>query len=330
MPVTTDLTAEQHGSQRIFVTRYGNVDRKKIREELAERAAAGQITTRDERILEYLRELHVLSVDQVRRLLWPNGRPKTTYNRLNTLKNYHLLSRARVPTREMTAWGLAGEHVYSLGVGGWLWLSEEVNSDIVARSLRRDQVLHDLLVAELCVRFTEAVWQRGEPWQLTWVGEEAAAYYESTRSDEARFPVVAPDGLAILKRRQGKNTASLPLFFEVDRTREAHGRPSSDWGRKVNGYNRFYKEGWQAHPQLSNLPEFPVVAVVTHGAQRLLNLAQAIKNHRKEPVAYYLALWSDLMAGADILSTPAWLMMTPDGNIIGLEREQRAALLAAG
>ena len=56
----------------------------------------------------------------MRRLLWPNGRPKTTYNRLNTLKNYHLLSRARVPVQEMATWGLAGEHVYSLGVGAWL------------------------------------------------------------------------------------------------------------------------------------------------------------------------------------------------------------------
>ena len=36
-----------------------------------------------------------------------------------------------------------------------MWLREDVNSDIIARSLKREQVLHDLLVAEVCVRIIE-------------------------------------------------------------------------------------------------------------------------------------------------------------------------------
>jgi hypothetical protein len=81
------------------------------------------------------------------------------------------------------------------------------------------------------------------------------------------------------------------------------------------------------HPHLSDLPSFPWVAVITHGAQRLLNLAQAIQKHRQEPVIYYLALWEDLMVDGDMLAAPAWLILTQEGKVIGLKREQRQPLL---
>jgi hypothetical protein len=198
-----------------------------------------------------------------------------------------------------------------------------VNPALLYRHLKRDQVLHDLLVAELYVRLTEAVRARGETWSLTWVGEQGASFYDG----DTPTPVIAPDGLAVVQHQRGEKVATLPILLEFDRSREAHGRPSSDWGRKVHGYNRFYGHNWKLHPHLSDLPSFPWVAVITHGGQRLLNLAQAIKKHRQESVTFYLALWSDLLAGADLLTTPAWLILTQEGKAIGLKPGQRLPLL---
>jgi hypothetical protein len=215
--------------------------------------------------------------------------------------------------------------VYALGPGGRLWLREEVNNGHIGRYLKRDQVLHDLLVAELCVRLSEATRRRGAAWRLTWVGEQAAGYYPSL--DEG--PLIAPDGLGVIRQQRGQKTASLPFFIELDASREAHGRLSSDWGRKVTGYDRFSGQ-WQNHPELGDLPSFPLVAVVTHGEQRLLNLAAAIGEHRRQPVTYYLARWSDLLSGEDLLTSPAWLVVTAEGQVVGQERKQRLPLLQGG
>jgi hypothetical protein len=323
MPITSQLLLQQDEKvQKIYATRPAGIDRQKVRENLADLARRGRITNRDERLFECLRELNVLSLDQVWRLFWPRAKEVTAYNRLYFLMKHHLLSGARVPATEMREWGLPVRKVYALGIGGWLWLKEEVSRTLSTRHLRREQVLHDLLVAELYVRLAEAVQQRGQSWSITWAGEQAASFYEKGNS-----PIIAPDGLAVIRQQRGEKLAALPLFVEFDKGREAHGRPSSDWGRKVHGYNRFATGNWKMHPQLSDSPSFPWVVVVTHGAQRLLNLAQAIKQHRQEPVLYYLALWQDLVAGANLLTVPAWLIITPEGQVMGQARDQRYPLL---
>jgi hypothetical protein len=255
----------------------------------------------------------------------------TAYQRVHHLHKHHLVSAARMPRAGMQAWGLAVCKVYSLGAAGRLWLKEEVDSPSAAY-LRRDQVLHDLLVAELAVRLAEAARRRGAGWSAAWAGERAAGLYDR----QGDHPVAAPDGLAVIRQARGGKTAALPFFVELDASREAHGRPSSDWGRKIVGYDRFYQENWKAHPELSSLPAFPLVAVVSHGEGRLLNLAQAILEHRQQPVAYYLALWEDLIPRgkdgdlapeADILTAPAWLVIAPDGQVVGEERGERQPLL---
>jgi hypothetical protein len=320
MPITAQLTHDK--VRKIFVTRYAAIDPKEIKANLAHLAARGRITDRDERLLELLREVTVLSLDQVRRLLWPEGQESTAYNRLYFLSKQQLLSGVRVPLAGMREWGLPSRKVYGLGVGGWLWLREEVNQTILARHLKREQVLHDLLVAEFYVRLVEAAHLRGQSWTVTWVGEEAASYL-----GPGNVPIIAPDGLAILREQRGDKVGALPLFLEFDKGREAHGRPSSDWGRKVQGYDRFHSGDWAAHPQLANLPAFPLVAVITHGQQRLLNLTQAILKHRREPVVYKLAVWEDLSGAADMLAAPAWLTITESGEVIGQERAERQGLL---
>jgi hypothetical protein len=252
------------------------------------------------------------------------------YNRLWFLTKHELLSKARIPAAEMREWGLTPTQVYSLGVGGRIWLLEEVEQSLTARHLRREQVLHDLLVAELYVRLVETAALRGPEWSVTWAGEYAASYHGARGRDA---PLISPDGLAIVQQQRGDKIASLPLLVELDKGREAHGRPSSDWGKKVHGYDHFFSEEqagekvWKLHPQLGDLPTFPLVVIVTHGERRLQNLAQAILGHRREPVLYALTLWPELMAEADILAAPVWLKITAEGKVIGQEPEQRQALL---
>jgi hypothetical protein len=309
---------------RIYVTRSdGDLDRKTLIANLTDLARRGRITARDEQLMEYLRELNALSLDQVRRLLFTDAGHRTVYNRLWFLSSQYLLGSARASRADMQQWGLAAGKVYTLGPAGRLWLKEEVSSQAV-RHLRRDQVLHDLLAAELCVRLVENVRRRGQEWSLIWAGEQASSMYPE--GEEA--PLVAPDGLAVVRHQKSSAApAYLPFFLEMDAGREAHGRPSSDWGRKIHGYDRFIGSDWRYHPELTTLPAFPVVAIVTHGAQRLLNLAGAINKHRRQEVVYYLALWQDLMAGEDILTAPVWAVVTPDGQIVGQQPQQRIPLL---
>jgi hypothetical protein len=312
-------------------------DRPALLAALTDLARRGRITDRDEELLEYMRELNVLSLNQAHRLLFTAAKQKKAYNRLWFLTRQYLLADARTPFTDMRAWGLPPGKVYTLGAGGRLWLKEEVDAQ-PARHLNRHQVLHDLLTAELYVRLAEAARRRGPEWRLTWAGESQAGFFEAQQSQSAAaVPVVSPDGLAIIRQqRTSGGAAYLPLFIELDAGREAHGRPSSDWGRKITGYDRFFsaerqkgRREWMFHPMLQDLPPFPYVTVITHGEQRLLNLAGAISQHRREAVVYYLALWTDLLAGEDILTAPVWAVVTPDGQIVGEAREQRQPLLAA-
>ncbi len=324
MAVTMTQTLPPSAADRIYTLRNeDSLDRQALLATINELARNGRVTSRDEHLLELLREVSVLSLDQVRRLLWGEAKEKTAYDRLSFLLNKHLLASARVPRSGMKAWSLPVRKVYALGPGGRLWLKEEVSSGPAPRYLKRDQVLHDLLAAEVFIRLSEAVLRRGETWSLSWAGERMASYFPKV--DTA--PLIAPDGLGIVRQQRGEKVATLPFFVEMDAGREAHGRPSSDWGRKINGYDRFMAGQWVQHPELGDLEHFPLVAVITHGHQRLLNLASAISEHRQQPVIYYLALWLDLLAAKDVLTAPIWVIVPPEGEIIGRERKQRQALL---
>ena len=314
---------------RIVVTHPGRpLDRKVLAEQLAEFLGKGSLTERDEALLEYLRETYVLSLNQVQRLLWMGKSSVTAYNRLQSLQRNDLLAAARIPRDGMNDWRLPVCKVYTLGEAGRMWLKQDVDGR-QANYLKRDQVLHDLLAAEIMVRLEEAVRRRGREWGMAWAGEQAAAFVERLGDN----PLARPDGLTVLRQQRGDKVAVLPLFVEMDAGREPHGRPSSDWGRKIIGYDRFYGGNWRSHPRLDDLPIFPMVAVVTHGEQRLLNLAKAIAEHRKQPVTYYLAHWPDLCptgtsADDDVLSVPAWLIVPPEGEPIGIERAARRPLVA--
>lgn len=324
--ITTILTTD-YRRERIQMAQVAPPDWERAREIRLDLIRNGTITGRDEILLEYLRELNVLSLDQIRRLFWANGSRKTAYNRMLKLSGHHLLGLTRSPKAAMKGCGLYPDRVYGLARVGWLWLRHDVNNDFVSRYLKRDQVVHDLMVSELFARLTENVRTRGKGWRFEMFGEHNASYYEPS----AELPTVAPDGLGILTQSVEGEEVSLPFFVEMDAGREGHGTLSSDWGRKVVGYDRFFSGNWRLHRSLTRLPGFPVVLVVTHGKQRMLNLAKAIAKKRQKPVVYFLARWEeDILPAEDIFTAPVWMAIGPDGELIGEKAEDRRPLMVQG
>ena len=80
------LVAQQQpvSADKIYVTHPdAKIDREALKERLARLAQKGGITERDERLLEYLRELNVLSLNQVHRLMFPEAKERTAYQRMS-------------------------------------------------------------------------------------------------------------------------------------------------------------------------------------------------------------------------------------------------------
>jgi hypothetical protein len=200
----------------------------------------------------------------------------------------------------MTAWGLVPGPVYELSPLGRDWLQKVAGGEPGYQS-KPPQYLHDLLVAEISVRLAEAAQRRGPGWSSDWFGEPAIRPFAPLG--------LLPDGLGLLRRPDG--AAALAFFLELDASRESHGRPSSQIGRKIHDYDQ-YAAAWERRPGPVLLPQFPPVLVVTHGAERLENLAAALRQHRRRSVAYGLALLVDLLVGPDLPSTSAWRLLPAD------------------
>jgi len=124
-------------------------------------------------------------------------------------------------------------------------------------------------------------------------------------SRKAQRATLVPDGLAILS---GLTPQPIALFLELDFSREAHGRASSRIGRKIRGYDNYLKQ-WPRHAGLDGLDFFPAVLFLTHGQQRLENLAAAILKHRRGKVAYALALTEQVYQADDPLTAPLWRLI---------------------
>jgi hypothetical protein len=115
----------------------------------------------------------------------------------------------------MVSWKLPVRKVYTLGAGGWGWILGQVSKSSSVSHLRRDQVIHDLLVAEIYVRVWEAIRRRStedEEWDVAWAGEKAASCYGPNNS-----LILSPDGLAIVKQQRDDIEAPSSFFIELDK-----------------------------------------------------------------------------------------------------------------
>jgi hypothetical protein len=261
----------------------------------------GAISQRDRLLLAWLAAVKLTSEAQLARHFWPQSTATAARRRLKQLTDkYRLLATVEVDPEAMTAWGLTPGPVYELSPLGRDWLQKVAGGEPGYQS-KPPQYLHDLLVAEISVRLAEAAHRRGPGWSSDWFGEPAIRPFAP--------PGLLPDGLGLLRRPDG--APALAFFLELDASRESHGRPSSQIGRKIHDYDQ-YAAGWERRPGPVLLPQFPPVLVVTHGAERLENLAAALRQHRRRPVAYGLALLADLLVGPDLPSTSAWRLLPAD------------------
>ena len=317
--------------ERIQIAQAGRLEHAEARRIEGELLDKAMLTRRDRQMMWWLRELRVLSIDQIRRLMWSGSTRKTVYNRLLDLSKHYVVGPSYTPRQDMQASGLHPSRVYGLGQVGRLLVKDfdTTGDNFVARYLKLDQTVHDLMVSELFTRMTEQTFQRGEGWRFSVFGERAASYYPP----RSEAPLVAPDGLGVLVRIVEGEVITLPFFVEMDASREAHGAVSSDWGRKIVGYDRFYESKWRTeHPVLRRLnpKNFPVVLVITHGKRRMTNLAQAIIKKRQQGVVYYLARWKeDILPAADIFSAPVWMFINSKGELVGVDPDERKPLITA-
>jgi|GEM_PF-3540633 len=256
------------------------------------------ITARDNQLLTWLAAVKVAAAAQLARHFWPQTAPTSARRRLQQLAaKYRLLLPLELEPEAMQARGLTPGPVYELSPLGRDWVGNVAGREPGYQS-KPAQYLHDLLVAEISVRLAEAVFRRGPGWHSDWLGEPAIRPFAP--------PGLLPDGLGHLRRSDG--STELAFFLEMDASRESHGRPSSQIGRKVGDYDQ-YARNWASRPGPVLTPNFPPVLFITHGTQRLANLAEALRSHRRRPVAYALAQLDDLLAAPGLLTTPAWRLL---------------------
>ncbi len=256
------------------------------------------INDRDKNLMTWLAAVKIATAAQLARHFWPQTAPAPARRRLQQLAaKYRLLLSIELEPEAMQARGLTPGPVFELSPLGRDWVRKVAGHDPGYRS-KPAQYLHDLLVAETSVRLAEAAFRLGPGWHNAWLGEPAIRPFAP--------PGLLPDGLGHLRRSDG--STELAFFLELDASRESHGRPSSQIGRKIGDYDQ-YARSWASRPGPVLTPNFPPVLFITHGTQRLANLAEALRSHRRRPIAYALAQLDDLLAAPDLLTVPAWRLL---------------------
>ncbi len=257
------------------------------------------MSERDRALLTWLAAVKIASENQLIRHFWSQTIPSAARRRLRQLtEKYRLVRPVRLQAEAVAARGLEPGPVYELTPLGRDWLKKTTGGEPGYESKPR-QYLHDLLVAEISVRLAETAHKRGRDWTSSWFGEADIRPFAPKG--------LLPDGMGLLRRSDG--STEFAFFVELDASRESHGRPSSQIGRKVGDYDR-YAETWVRRPGPAPLAHFPVVLFITHGAERLANLAVDIRKHRRrQPVAYGLALLDDLLALPELLNSPVWQLL---------------------
>ena len=142
------------------------LDPDALGDQLADLSRRRRITCRDERLLEHLLAAGVLTLDQIRRLLWPEAAPKTAADRLSKLWGWHLLRRARSPWPDFRSPHLVEGTIFGLGQGGWWWLCQPEPDDYAYRLIDAEWVWRQLPAAEIYTRL--AVTGAAFDWQPRW------------------------------------------------------------------------------------------------------------------------------------------------------------------
>ncbi len=253
------------------------VDETALADELADLFQRRRITGRDEDLLEHLLAVGLLSLDQIRRLLWPEAQTKTAADRLSKLFGWRLLRRARSPWPRYPPAGLSPGPIYGLGAGGWQWLSEQEPDNYPTQLFTAGWVWRQWLTAEIYTRLqpsqTELTWRgrwRGLP--LDWAEANPMATLTFT---------TAPDTAV---------TVALELAM-------AEG---FDGSKKMNAYQKIAAAGQPLRVALV-LPPGEVTEPLTAYLARY-----------REQVPCLLIHWPELLAAPNLLDAPLWQTAASD------------------
>ena len=270
MPVT--FSTETISNRPILVSFPGEtVDETALADQLADLHRRRRITGRDEDLLEHLLAVGLLSLDQIRRLLWPEALAKTAADRLSKLVGWRLLRRARPPEFQYPELGLIPGPIYGLGPGGWWWLSEKEPDGYPAQLFTAGWVWRQWLTSEIYTRL------RLSQAEMTWLGRWQGLPAPWTRANPSATLTftTAPD-------------AALTVALELAVAE------SFDLAAKMKTYQKIAAGGRPA-----------LVALVFSSGVELEPFRDYLARFR-EQVPCLLAHWPALLVAPELLTAPLW------------------------
>ncbi|GAB4432940.1 MAG: hypothetical protein Kow0031_14410 [Anaerolineae bacterium] len=270
--------------------------REKVGMELARQAASGQITERDDALLEYLSGLEALTLDQARRLLWPETSPVVVYQRLGRLARHHLLQRVEAPP-ELQRWGLTAGPVYEMGPGGQLWRQPRATLNWGQR-LTLAQRGRRLLAAEVVTRLLAAVRWRADLLQLSWISP--AELRASTPRGVRKIPPA--DGLT---RFAGGSFTPPAILWHLGAL-SVNVAATPRWAEIIKEYDYLPREKWQQHRAFAGLATFPLVAIIAPDVPQRAALLELFQAKQRGRFITCLATWPDILAASNLLTAPIW------------------------
>ncbi len=244
---------------------------------------SGQVTQRDEQALQTLEVMTVASADQLARLYWPSH--DSASHRLRQLYDRYLIDRAEYQSDRMRDLQLLPSLVYTLGRAGVKWLNLLDGRKRRYGLLPRHIILHNLVVTEIMVLFTESA-RRMPQLSLDWLGEARVRVTEPVKNQATKRKVVLePDGMVRFK--YGADITHR-FFVECDLGTESH----RAFDRKVKRYQEYFQSG---HWRQFGLDQFPRILTVTTSKTRVANLVDTIRQ-ANSPVFWLVTDFATLRA----------------------------------
>lgn len=271
MPVL--ISPQTNHNRPIIISRpEEKLDPDALGDQLADLARRRRITTRDEMLLEHLLAVGVLTLDQIRRLLWPEAAPKTAADRLSKLWQWHLIRRARPPWSEFPTPNLNPGPIFGLGQGGWWWLAEPEPENYAYRLIEAEWVWQQLPVTEIYTRL--AATGASFDWQPRW------------RELPEPFRQADPTAVITLRRTEGQ-PFTLPLELGLIDSFQAKTR--------IKAYDELR---WRETPL--------VVLLVVRNDREAAQAVADIRQHRQQPIPWLVSSWEQLAAAPELLHASIW------------------------
>ncbi|MCP4422986.1 MAG: hypothetical protein GY803_00695 [Chloroflexi bacterium] len=252
----------------------------------------GEITVRDEKILETLLGVGLLTTDQIQRLFWPDDRidKHQTLRRLRLLgagspktRGKHILTRSTKFMPHLRSIHMMPGHVFGLSDAGQEVVA--IRHGLRSRSLvpyddeyysllQQNHLLkHHIQTSEIYVRLKLKARELG--WGMKWINEMGVIIRDG------KLEAVRPDGFAKLYDENER----IGIFIETDRR-------GTNWRRKMEAYESAQLYGdWQ---RVTGLDVFPVIACVMPSQRSIARVGQLVQETNPTPT-FVFKPWTDFL-----------------------------------